>query len=164
MHELRGDAVVDQPCHTAVMDGATGILIKMGVRLLVFGVVFYFAARKNPKVVIHAKWATPLVAFVFALLNTGLYWALKPLLDLATLGAVGFFMPFIVNMVLLIVTVRFFTWSKLPRFLPKTDDKKAEAKPLFQIQGLMTTLWMAAILTAAHGLLYVGLDYLPTRL
>jgi hypothetical protein len=147
------------------MDGATGILIKLGVRLLIFGVVFYIAARKNPKVVIHARWATPLVAFVFAGLNTGLYWALKPILDLATLGALGFFMPFIVNMVLLVATVKFFAWEKLPRFITKqaADAKPGDAKPLFEIRGIMTTLWMALILTAAHGALWVGLDYLPSR-
>ena len=155
------------------MDGPTGILIKLGVRLLVFGLVFYFAARRNPKVAIHAKWAAPLVAFVFAGLNTGLYWALKPVLDLATLGALSFFMPFIVNMVLLVATVKFFAWDKLPRVLtkPAGDDKKAdkksekkpEAHPLFEIHGILTTLWMAAILTIAHGVLWVGLDYIPSK-
>ena len=109
------------------MDGATGLLIKLGVRFVVFGVVFFIAARKNPKVVIPVKWATPLVAAVFAILNTRLYWALRPVLDLATLGALGFAMPFIVNSVLLFVTVRFFAWHKLPRFIAKApagDDKR----------------------------------------
>ncbi len=148
------------------MSGATGILIKLGVRLLLFAVVFFIAARKNPKVVIHARWATPVVALVFAVLNTGLYWALTPILNMATLGAAGFVMPFIVNMILLIATVHFFRWSKLPRFSPKvskTVGDKAEFRPLFEIQGLMTTLWMAAILTLAHGVLYIALDYLPNR-
>lgn len=150
------------------MDGATGVLIKLGVRLLVFGLVFFFAARKNPKVVIHAKWATPLVAFVFAALNTGLYWALKPVLDLATLGALGFIMPLVVNALLLVATVKFFAWEKLPRFIEQhgdkaATDKPADARPLFRIDGLFATLWMALILTVAHGALWVGLDYLPSR-
>lgn len=155
------------------MDGPTGILIKLGVRLVVFGLVFYVAARRNPKVAIHAKWAAPLVAFVFAGLNTGLYWALKPILDLATLGALSFFMPFIVNMVLLVATVKFFAWEKLPRVLTKPaaaeagskdkDKKKPEAHPLFEIHGILTTLWMAAILTVAHGVLWIGLDYIPSK-
>jgi hypothetical protein len=98
---------------------------------------------------------------VFAGLNTGLYWALKPILDLATLGALGFFMPFIVNMVLLVATVKFFAWEKLPRFITKqsADAKQADAKPLFEIRGIMTTLWMALILTAARRV--VGRARLP---
>src|SRR5689334_14969525 len=90
----------------AVMDGVTGILIKLGARLVAFGLVFYFAARRNPNVSVPNKWATPLIALVFALLNTALYWALKPILNLATLGAAGFVMPFVVNLVLLYATVR----------------------------------------------------------
>jgi hypothetical protein len=156
------------------MDGATGILIKLGVRLAVFGLVFFIAARRNPKIVIPVKWATPLVAFVFAVLNTTLYWALRPVLDLATLGALGFAMPLIVNIILLFVTVKFFAWEKLPRFIARApatskDDKKkseagtGEAKPLFVIEGLFATLWMALILTAAHGALWVALDYIPSK-
>jgi hypothetical protein len=153
------------------MSGATGILIKLGVRLLIFGVVFYIAARRNPKIVIPVKWATPLVAMVFALLNTGLYWALLPVLDLATLGALGFAMPLIVNTLLLWATVRFFAWDKLPRFVvtaPKTDDKKkkeekGEAKPLFAIDGIFAMLWMALIVTVAHGVLWFALDYVPAN-
>src|SRR5688572_19467992 len=104
------------------MDGATGVLIKLGVRLVIFGAVFYLAARRNPKVMIHARWATPLVAFVFAGLNTALYWALTPVLDLATFGALGFVMPLVVNALLLVATVKFFAWQKLPRVM------KAEGK------------------------------------
>lgn len=151
------------------MDGATGLLIKLGVRLVVFGAVFFIAARKNPKVVIPVKWATPVVALVFALLNTTLYWALRPVLDLATLGALGFAMPLVVNIILLFATVKFFAWEKLPRFVAKKsgakDDKKksepGEAKPLFAIDGIFTSMWMALILTAAHGALWVALDYIP---
>jgi hypothetical protein len=154
------------------MDGATGILIKLGVRLAVFGLVFFIAARRNPKIVIPVKWATPVVALVFALLNTTLYWALRPVLDLATLGALGFAMPLIVNIILLFVTVKFFAWEKLPRFIAKSaakgdkDQKKTEAgeaKPLFVIEGVFATLWMALILTVAHGALWVALDYIPAQ-
>jgi hypothetical protein len=153
------------------MDGATGLLIKLGVRLVVFGAVFFIVARRNPKVVIPVKWATPLVAFVFALLNTTLYWALRPVLDIATLGALGFAMPLVVNIILLYVTVKFFAWEKLPRFVAKTpskdgekkSDQKGEAKPLFTINGIFTSMWMALILTAAHGALWFALDYIPNR-
>ncbi len=150
------------------MDGATGLLIKLGVRFVVFGVVFFIAARRNPKVIIPVKWATPVVALVFALLNTTIYWALRPVLDLATLGALGFAMPLVANIVLLYVTVKFFAWEKLPRFVAKTsrgaDKKQSEpgvAMPLFTIDGVVTAMWMALILTAAHGALWVALDYIP---
>jgi hypothetical protein len=144
------------------------VLIKLGVRLVVFTAVFWIAAQKNPKVVIRSKWVTPVVALVFSLLNTGLYWALKPILNLATFGAIGFAMPLVVNIVLLIATVRLF--EKLKR-APKVDpsakkgkgDKPAEAKPWLKIDGIITTLWMAIILTAAHGVLWFFVDYLPPR-
>jgi hypothetical protein len=129
------------------MDGVTGILIKLGARLVVFGLVFYLAARRNPNVQLPRKWATPLIALVFALMNTALYWALTPILNLATLGAFGFLMPFVANLVFLYVTVRIFA-----------------AKKWIEIASAMTYLWLAAILTAAHGLLWLGLDYLPPKL
>lgn len=133
-------------CHTPIMTGATGILIKLGVRLVVFGLVFWIATRKNPKVIVTKKWALPLIALVFAALNTGLYWALTPILNLATLGAFGFVMPLVVNALLLYGTVRIF-----------------EKKQWFEVQGIMTTLWLAAFLTIAHGALWLGLDYFPAR-
>jgi hypothetical protein len=152
------------------MDGALGVLIKLGVRLLIFGAVFFVMARRNPKVEIPVKWATPLIAFVFALLNTTLYWVLRPVLDLATMGALGFFMPLIINTLLLFGTVKFFTWHKLPRYVPKSPEgekkkssKDGEAKPLFAINGLFATLWLALILTVAHGALWVVLDYIPSN-
>lgn len=129
------------------MDGALGVLIKLGVRLVVFGLTFFIAARVNPKVLLHKKWATPLIALVFATLNTALYWALKPVLNLATLGALAFFMPFIANMLFLYATLKIF-----------------EKKKWFEIQGIVTTLWMAGILTLTHGALYLGLDYFPAKL
>jgi hypothetical protein len=128
----------------AAMTGVVGVLIKLGVRFVVFGLTFWIAARKNPKVVLPNKWATPLIALVFATLNTLVYWALSPILNLATMGAIGFAMPLIANMIFLLVTVRIF-----------------RAKKWFEIQGLMTTVWMAIILTAVHGLCWLGLDYIP---
>lgn len=128
------------------MSGGTVILIKLGVRLVVFGLVFFIATRKNPKVIVRKKRVLPLIALVFAVLNTALYWLLSPILNVATLGAAGFLMPFVVNMVLLVGTVKIFAKWKW-----------------FEIQGVMTTLWMAAFLTLAHGALWLGLDYFPTR-
>jgi hypothetical protein len=129
------------------MDGVTGILIKLGARLVVFGLVFFFAARRNPNVLLPNKWATPLIALVFALMNTALYWALTPILNLATLGAFGFLMPFVANVLFLYATVRIFA-----------------AKKWIAIESTMTFLWLSVILTVAHGLLWFGLDYLPPKL
>ncbi|MFN0251132.1 MAG: phage holin family protein [Kofleriaceae bacterium] len=126
------------------MTGAIGILIKLGVRLVVFGLVFFIATRKNPKVVVAKKRTLPLIALVFAILNTGLYWVLKPILNLATMGIAAFLMPFLINLALLVGTVKIF-----------------EKKKWLEVQGFMTTLWLSAFLTLAHGLLYLGLDYLP---
>jgi hypothetical protein len=128
------------------MDGVTGILIKLGARLVVFGLVFFVAARRSPRIQLPSKWATPLVALVFAALNAALYWVLTPLLNLATLGALGFVMPFVANLIFLATTVRIFA-----------------AKKWIAVEGALTYLWLAAILTAAHGLLWFGFDYLPVK-
>ncbi|MBA3465269.1 MAG: phage holin family protein [Deltaproteobacteria bacterium] len=136
------------------MSPAVWVLIKLAIRLVVFALVFFLAAKKNPKIVIHNKWATPLIALVFALLNTGVYWALTPILNLATLGAMGFIMPFVVNIIFLLGTVKVFDIVNAKR---KAENKK----PWLEIQGIMATLWMAGFLTLAHGALYLGLDYFP---
>jgi hypothetical protein len=160
------------------MDGVTGLLIKLGVRLLVFGAVFFVAARRNPRIIIRKKWATPLIAFVFAFLNTALYWALRAVIDVATLGAISFVLPLILNMIFLIATVRVFASIRdklaarapLPEAPTKkkgaaaTDDAAAtERKAWFEIDGIFATLWMALFLTAAHGALWFALDYIPNR-
>lgn len=123
------------------------VLIKLGIRLVVFTAVFWLAVKKNEKVVVKPKWAVPVVAAVFALLNVGLYWALRPILNLATLGAIGFVMPLVVNLVLLIAT-----------------ERLVAKKSWLKIDGIIATVWMAVILTAAHGVLWFGVDYLPHKL
>jgi uncharacterized membrane protein YvlD (DUF360 family) len=128
------------------MSGATAILVKLGVRLLIFTAVFWFAAKKNPKVIFEKKWAPPLAAFVFAVLNTALYFVLRPILNVATLGAVAFAMPLLINALLLGITVRIF-----------------QSRKWFRIEGLFATMWMATFLTIAHGVLWVALDYIPAH-
>ena len=113
-------------------------LIELAVRLLVFGVVFGVVAWKMEKVTIKPRYALPLVAAVFALLNTALYWLLKPILNLATLGTLAFLMPFLLNGAFLYATERL-------------------VRPL-KIEGLWTKVVFAAILTVAHGVLWVALD------
>ena len=100
---------------------------------------------KNDEIIIEKKWATPLVAFTFAVLNTALYWALKPVLNVATLGAIGFVMPLIINGVLLAATVRIF----------------AKRQKWFRIEGFFAGMWMAVFLTLAHGALWLAVDYIP---
>lgn len=129
------------------MTGVTGLLIKLGVRFVVFGLVFWVATRRNPKILVEKKWAFPLIAGVFAILNTGLYWALRPVLDLATLGTMGFVMPLVVNILLLLATIRIF-----------------QTKKWLEVQGTLATLWLGGFLTLAHGVLWFGLDYLPPKL
>jgi len=129
------------------MSPVVAILIKLGVRLVVFTGVFWIAAKRNEKIIIEKKWATPVVGLSFAVLNTALYWALKPILNLATLGAIGFVMPLVINGALLALTVRIF-------------DRK---KQWFRIDGFFAMLWMALFLTLAHGVLWLAVDYLPAK-
>ena len=126
------------------MSGVVGVLIKLGVRFVVFGLAFFIAAKKNKKVSLPNKWATPLIALTFAGLNTFVYWALSPILNIATLGAIGFLMPLVANIIFLMVTERIF-----------------RSKKWIVIDGMIATLWMALVLTAVHGLCWVGLDYIP---
>ncbi len=124
----------------------TTILIKLAIRLVVFTGVFWLVARKNPKVVFEKRWAPPLAGLVFAVLSTAGYWVLSKLLAIATLGALGFALPLLINVLLLAATVRVF-----------------EAKAWFRIDGLFAFLWMALFLTLAHGALWLGLDYIPAH-
>jgi uncharacterized membrane protein YvlD (DUF360 family) len=126
------------------MTPVVAMLIKLGVRLVVFTGVFWLAARKNKDVVFAKKWAPPLVGLVFAILNTALYWALKPVLNMATLGVIGFALPFVINGALLYATMKVF-----------------ESRKWFHIAGFFATLWMALFLTLAHGVLWAALDYIP---
>ena len=126
----------------------TPILIKLGIRLVVFTLVFWFAAKKNEKIVFAKKWAPPVVALVFALLNTLLYWAAVPLLDIATLGVASFVMPFIVNALLLVATM-------------KVLDLRDWSREWFKIEGIFANLWLTTFLTVAHGVLWFALDYVP---
>lgn len=143
------------------MTGVPGILIKLGVRLVVFTAVFWFAAHKNKKIVLGKRWAAPVIGVVFAILNTALYWVLAPVLNLASFGAMSFAMPLGVNGVLLYGTERLFGHAKLVGAEDK--DGKTKRAPLLQINGIFTMLWMALFLTIAHGAMWVALDYLPSK-
>jgi hypothetical protein len=117
------------------------MLSKLAIRLVVFGAVFGFAAWKNEKVTIKPKYAVPLVALVFGLLNVGLYWLAKPVFNLATFGTLWIALPFFLNGLFLYAT------NRLLKHL--------------EIKGMLTMLWLAGLLTVAHGALYLGLDVIP---
>jgi len=114
------------------------LLVKLAVRLVVFGAVFGFAAKKHPKIEIQPKYALPLIALVFALLNTAVYWIAKPVLNLATLGAAWLFLPLVLNAA--------FLWGTQKLLRP------------LRIEGVMAMGYLALLLTAAHGVLWVLLD------
>lgn len=118
----------------------TWILIKLAIRFVVYGLVFGLMAWRDKRVRVHPRYALPLVAAVFALLNTGLYWILKPVLNLATLGSLAFVMPFALNAVFLYGTERLL-------------------KPL-RIEGIWPMLVLSLFLTLAHGALWLGLDHI----
>ncbi|HSD88452.1 MAG TPA: hypothetical protein VLB44_13085 [Kofleriaceae bacterium] len=148
------------------MHGVTGILIKLGVRLIVFTAVFWFVAHKNNKIVLGTRWAAPVIGLVFAVLNTALYWVLAPVFKLASLGVLGFAMPFIVNGLLVYGTERIFASQRLVG--ETTKDRKTGAtstkRPrLLRIEGIVAMAILALSLTAAHGALWLALDYFPNR-
>jgi uncharacterized membrane protein YvlD (DUF360 family) len=121
----------------------TWLLIKIAIRFVVFGGVFWFATRKNEKIVITPKWALPLVALVYSALNIGLYWLAQPVINLATFGALALAIPLLLN----------------GAFLYATDRVVKQ----LEIKGLWTMLWLSLVLTGAHLVLYVGLDWIPAR-
>jgi len=125
----------------------TWILAKLAIRLAVFIAVFWFASRKSSKITIQPRWAIPLVAGVFGLFNIGLYWLLRPLLHLATFGAVAFVLPLVINGLFLWATAR-----------------AVAKKQWLKLEGVLAPIWLALALTVAHGLLWLGLDYLPAHL
>ena len=123
----------------------TWLLLKLGIRLLGFIAVFFVATRKNPKIKIEPRWAIPLVAGLFGVMNVGMYWLLKPVLNLATFGAVWFVLPLLINLGFLIATLRI-----------------TEKRKWLVIDGIRATLWLAALLTIAHGVFWLGLDKLAS--
>ncbi len=132
--------------HTGrILTPMTWLLVKLGVRLLGFIAVFWFAARKHPKIKIEPRWAVPLVG-LFALMNVGMYWLLAPVLNLATFGAAWFAMPLVINLGFLVATMRIL-------------DKKR----WLVIEGVRATLFLALVLTVAHGVFWLGLDWIPAK-
>jgi len=135
----------------------TWMLVKLGLRLVAFTAVFWFATRprrergapkdqapKPSRVTIQPRWAIVLIGFLFAALNTGLYSLLRPVLDLATLRMFSLIMPLVVNALILWGTVRL-----------------VEKRKWLRIDGWVAAAWLVGFLSLAHGALWLGLDYLP---
>lgn len=120
------------------------VLVKLAIRIAVFAVVFAVAVRRHERIKVTPRWAIPLVGLVFALLNTGLYWLLRPVLNLATLGAAVLVVPLAVNGV--------FLWA--------TAKAVARARVKLEVDGFRPALYLAVLLTCAHGVLYLALDVL----
>jgi uncharacterized membrane protein YvlD (DUF360 family) len=131
---------------TIAMDGAAGIALKFAIRVLVFGLVFLVVSRKRTDITVHKRWAILVVALIFAALNTALYFALKPILDVITLEMLSYAMPLLINIALLAVTLRI-----------------VESRKWLAMDSITSWLVLGAALTLAHGALWLGLDYLPTK-
>src|SRR5688572_9266005 len=108
-------------------------LIWLGIRFVVFGVALTFAMKKVKDVKVTPPHAIPLVALVFAVMNSLLYWLLAGALNLVTLWTLSLLVPFIANAAFLYLTDRIL-------------------KPL-KIDGLTAAVETAAIVTIAHRVL-----------
>lgn len=110
-------------------------VIKLLVRVVVFGVAIAYVTRRTSKVRVEPRAALPAVALVFALLNTGLYWLIAVTFKMVTLWTLAIVAPFVANAALLWLT-----------------DKIL--KP-FKVDGWMALAHAAAIVTLAHLFLHV---------
>ena len=109
-------------------------VVKLLVRVLVFGVALTYAVRRSDDVKVEPRSALPIVAAVFALLNVLLYWGLKTVLNIGTLWMLWFLTPFIVNGIILLITDRIL-------------------KP-FKIESMTALVRTAGIVTVAHVVLH----------
>lgn len=111
------------------------LLIRLGIAFVVFGAAITFATLKIKEVKVTHKAVIPLVAIVFALLNTGLYWLVAFTIKAISLWTLALVAPFLANAVLLYAT---------DRLLKQ-----------FEIKGIMPFLKTAGLMTIGH--LLVGL-------
>jgi len=148
------------------MHGVTGLLIKLGVRWVVFTVTFVLATRYLEDVKVSKKWAYPLIGGMFAVLNTAFYWLLAGALDLATMRSLELALPLVANTVLLIAMIRLS--NRFAAHSPAAPVKKGAPPPekpqgWLRVNGFFSSVWLAVMVTAAHGLLWFALDYVPSR-
>lgn len=110
------------------------------IHLAVLAATIYVLARLLPSVRIRSAGTAVLVAVVFSVLNLFLGWLIRAFLfvpALLTLGLLFFFVPFIVNTVLLWLT-----------------DK---ALASFEIRTLRGLLISSAVITIVNGVFYAPL-------
>ena len=110
------------------------------IHLAVLAVTIFLLAQLVPSVRIRSAGTAVLVAIVFSVLNFFLGWLIRVLLfvpAVLTLGLLFFFVPFLVNVVLLWLT-----------------DKAIES---FEIRTLRGLLFSAAVITLVNGVFYAPL-------
>ena len=114
-------------------------MAKLLLRVLIFGVAFFFAIKYVPKgrMRITHKAAWPAVVGAFAGLNFALYWLLSLVLKIPatvasffTFGTAMLIVPFVANGVLLYLTNRWIKW--------------------FKIEGPVAYLYASGIITVGH--------------
>lgn len=116
------------------------------IHLAVLAVTIFVLARLLPSVRIRSAGTAVLVAVVFSVLNLFLGWLIRAVLfvpALLTLGLLFFFVPFIVNTVLLWLT-----------------DKAIES---FEIRTLRGLLISSAVITIVNGVFYAPLLHAASR-
>ncbi len=116
--------------------------IQLGVRILVFGLVFWLVARKHERVTVSPRWAIAPVAGLFGVLNAGLYWVLSFLVSLASLFTLSIVAPVIANAVLLWGTTRLLKGKWL------------------KIDGIVPMAVLVGCLTLAHGALWFVFEHI----
>jgi hypothetical protein len=82
----------------------TLFLLKLLLRVFVFGVALTYAVRRSNDVTVEPRSKLPVVAAVFAGLNTILYFLIAGALNLGTLWMFFFIVPFVANGILLLAT------------------------------------------------------------
>jgi uncharacterized membrane protein YvlD (DUF360 family) len=106
------------------------LVLKVLVRVVVFGIVIAFVTRRDSKVIVEPRSALPTVAAVFAVLNVLLYSFLWTVLNISTLFLLFFVVPFVANAILLWVT-----------------DKLVKS---FRVDGLPSLAFASLCVTLAH--------------
>jgi uncharacterized membrane protein YvlD (DUF360 family) len=93
----------------------TLLIVKLLVRVFVFGVALTFACRRDGDVKVEPRSKLPLVAVTFALLNTALYSVLAGVLTLPML-LLFFLVPFAANALILVLTDKLLSSFRIDSF------------------------------------------------
>ena len=118
--------------------------LKLALRFVLFGGVFFYAKKKMDKVEIQPWWALPLVALMFALLNLALYYAGTEVIKLASMNVANYVVPVVVNCLILFGTTALL--------------KKMKVESV-RIHGIVAIVWLAILLSIANGLISLGFHW-----